>query len=198
MLYIITTTTVLWPLYRSTCVSRHLPLRTGGFCWCKVLPHALADVSQCIRIREKTLEFSSAVLAYVHCLRTLYISSSSTTVPRHQLISILEIGVRCAGWRRVGGGGGGVLVTTSREWLSGSSQRVCVTSRLTTELSVTVQLQQLTEPRRVHRGRRSRPLSSHRPALYARAQLVLPAGPSLPPSIMTQSSFYPPRLRVAR
>ena len=38
----ITTTTItniLWPLYRSrsTCVSRHLQLRTGGFCWCKVL-----------------------------------------------------------------------------------------------------------------------------------------------------------------
>ena len=27
-----TTTTVLQPLYRSTCVSRHLQLRTGGFC----------------------------------------------------------------------------------------------------------------------------------------------------------------------
>jgi len=39
-----TTTTVLRPLYRSTCVSRHLQLRTGGSCWCKVLcPHALAD-----------------------------------------------------------------------------------------------------------------------------------------------------------
>ena len=24
------------PLYRSTCISRHLQLRTGGFCWCKV------------------------------------------------------------------------------------------------------------------------------------------------------------------
>jgi len=30
-------TTRLWPLYRSTCVSRHLQLRTGKFCWCKVL-----------------------------------------------------------------------------------------------------------------------------------------------------------------
>ena len=30
--------TVLRPLYRSTCISRHLQLRTGGFCWCKVLP----------------------------------------------------------------------------------------------------------------------------------------------------------------
>jgi len=32
-----TTTTVLRPLYRSTCFSRHLQLRTGRFCWCKVL-----------------------------------------------------------------------------------------------------------------------------------------------------------------
>jgi len=30
-------TTVSRPLYRSACVSRHLQLRTGGFCWCKVL-----------------------------------------------------------------------------------------------------------------------------------------------------------------
>ena len=26
---------ILWPLYRSTCIIRHLQLRTGGFCWCK-------------------------------------------------------------------------------------------------------------------------------------------------------------------
>ena len=32
-----TTTIVLQPLYRSTCLSQHLQLRTGGFCWCKVL-----------------------------------------------------------------------------------------------------------------------------------------------------------------
>ena len=29
-------TTVLRPLYRSTCISRHVQLRTGGLCWCKV------------------------------------------------------------------------------------------------------------------------------------------------------------------
>ena len=33
----ITTTTILRPLYRSTCVSLHLQFRTGGFCWCKAL-----------------------------------------------------------------------------------------------------------------------------------------------------------------
>jgi len=32
-----TTITILRPLYSSTCVSRHLQLRTGGFCRCKVL-----------------------------------------------------------------------------------------------------------------------------------------------------------------
>ena len=32
-----TKTTILRPLYRSTCISRHFQLRTGGFCWCKVL-----------------------------------------------------------------------------------------------------------------------------------------------------------------
>ena len=30
-------TIVSRPFYRSTCVSRQLQLRTGGFCWCKVL-----------------------------------------------------------------------------------------------------------------------------------------------------------------
>jgi len=32
-----TTTASLQPLYTSTCLSRHLQLRTGGICWCKVL-----------------------------------------------------------------------------------------------------------------------------------------------------------------
>jgi len=31
------TATVSWPLYRSTCVGRHLQSQTRGFCWCKVL-----------------------------------------------------------------------------------------------------------------------------------------------------------------
>jgi len=57
--------TVLRPLHRSTCVSRHLQLRTeedfvGTKFYC---PHALADGNQRIRIREKTLEFSSTVLS---------------------------------------------------------------------------------------------------------------------------------------
>ena len=40
-----TITTVLRPLYRSTYISRHLQVRTGGFCWCKVLhAHMLAYV----------------------------------------------------------------------------------------------------------------------------------------------------------
>jgi len=56
------TTTVLRPLYEPTCVSRHLRLRTGGFCRCKdYCPHAFADGNQRTRIREKTLEFSRTV-----------------------------------------------------------------------------------------------------------------------------------------
>jgi len=52
----------LYNLYRSTCVSRHLRLRTGGFSWCKVLlPACPCCGNQHIWIREKTLEFSSAV-----------------------------------------------------------------------------------------------------------------------------------------
>jgi len=39
-----TTTTVLWPLYNTTCIRQHLQLRSGGFCWSEVYcPHALAD-----------------------------------------------------------------------------------------------------------------------------------------------------------
>ena len=49
-------------IHRSTCVNRHLRLRTGGFCWCTVFwTHALADGNQHIRIREKTLLLNSVI-----------------------------------------------------------------------------------------------------------------------------------------
>jgi len=55
---------VLWPLYRSTCVSQHLQLRSGRFVGTKFYcPHALADGNQSMWIREKTLEVSSTVLS---------------------------------------------------------------------------------------------------------------------------------------
>jgi len=61
-----TTTTIPQPLctYRSTCVNRYLQLRTGGFCWCKIL----LPVCPCWRQpahsdREKRMEFSSTVLS---------------------------------------------------------------------------------------------------------------------------------------
>ena len=70
-----TTTTVLWPLYRSTCVSRHLQFRSAEFCWCKFYClHVLAHGNQHIRIREKTLEFStvlSTLSLTKYCLRAL-------------------------------------------------------------------------------------------------------------------------------
>jgi len=42
--YFTFTTTVSWPLYRITCISRHPQLRTGGFFGAKFYcPHAIAD-----------------------------------------------------------------------------------------------------------------------------------------------------------
>jgi len=74
--YKLTTTTrtaVLWQLYRSTCVSSHLQLTTGGFCWCKVLlPDANADGNQRIQAREKTLEFSLTVLSTLSPVHTTH------------------------------------------------------------------------------------------------------------------------------
>jgi len=35
--YLETTITVLWPLHRTTSISRNPQWRTGGFCWSKVL-----------------------------------------------------------------------------------------------------------------------------------------------------------------
>ena len=67
-----TTTIVLRPLYRSTCVSRHLQnwmiLLVENFT-ARVL--LLKAMNQCILIGEKTLEFYSTVLFIgLHCLRT--------------------------------------------------------------------------------------------------------------------------------
>ena len=60
------TTTITWQLYRSACVSRQLQLRTGGFCWCKVLlPACPCDGNQHILVREKTLEFCQQ--CHLHC-----------------------------------------------------------------------------------------------------------------------------------
>jgi len=59
-------------IQRSTCVSRHLQLRTVGLVGAKLYcPHAFADGNQHIRIREKTLEFSSAVLSTLSLYRTV-------------------------------------------------------------------------------------------------------------------------------
>ena len=36
-------TTTLWPLYRTTCVSRHPQLKTAGFYWSEVSPLTCPD-----------------------------------------------------------------------------------------------------------------------------------------------------------
>jgi len=75
------------PSYRSTCASRHLQLRTGGFCWHKFYClHAFADGNQCIQISEKTLEFSSTVLSTVspYCSKNLRNAVTFVPIPEYQ------------------------------------------------------------------------------------------------------------------
>jgi len=63
-------TTVLRPLYRSTCVSRYLLLRTRGFCWCKVLtPTSLLTATSAFGLGRRC--WSSPQQCYLHCLHTL-------------------------------------------------------------------------------------------------------------------------------
>jgi len=47
-------------------------------------PHALADGNQCIRIREKTLEFSSTVLSTL----SLYLKLINVTGWQYKLVSL--------------------------------------------------------------------------------------------------------------
>jgi len=78
---------VLQPLYRSTCLSQHLHIRIGGFCWCKVLlPACSADGNQRIHIREKTLEFSSTLSLY---LIYMYLRLNVTHIHTHSCLTAL-------------------------------------------------------------------------------------------------------------
>ena len=70
-----TTITILWPLYRSTCVSRHLRLRTGWFYWCKVLLPACPCWWQ--TAHSDYAEDAGVLLKYyLHCWCTLMCSQS--------------------------------------------------------------------------------------------------------------------------
>ena len=64
---IYTTTTVLWPLYRSTCISRHLRLRTGGFIGGESFA-ACVPLLMAFRLRRTC--WSSPQRCYLYCLRT--------------------------------------------------------------------------------------------------------------------------------
>jgi len=81
-----TTTTVLWPLYRSIYVSQHLHLRTEESVSAKFYcPHALPDGNQRIQIREKMSEFSSTVLSTL--LHYLILHTLNTVAKKQILIS---------------------------------------------------------------------------------------------------------------
>ena len=65
--------TVLRPLYRPTCISRHLQLRTGRLCWCSVSAHIpLVTATSTFRLWRRC--WSSPQQFYLHCLCDLFIS----------------------------------------------------------------------------------------------------------------------------
>ena len=68
------TTTALRPLYRSTCISRHLQLKMADFVGAKFYcPHALAGGSEYIGIREKTLVFSFSSTVLCSLIRIVFL-----------------------------------------------------------------------------------------------------------------------------
>ena len=76
---------------------------------------------------------------------------------------------------------GGVLVTTTNEWVSGSSEQVCVVSRgLTSTVTVLIRIQQTQ-----YRDRGD-------PVTYSQASLDLPAGRSHtpPPRDVPRRSYW--------
>jgi len=65
---------------------------------------------------------------------------------------------------------GGLLVTTSNQWLSGSSEQVCVVAHgLNTTVNVMIQVQQSDRFRR-------RDATEREPVVYGQAFFVLPPG----------------------
>jgi len=65
------TTTVLQPLYRSTCMSQHLQLRTGDFVGAKLYcPHALVTATSAFGLGRRC--WSSPQQCYLQCLRTFH------------------------------------------------------------------------------------------------------------------------------
>ena len=63
--HILYATIVSQPLYRWTCISRHLQLRNGGLCWCNVLLMATSTFG----LRRRC--WSSPQQCYLHCLHIL-------------------------------------------------------------------------------------------------------------------------------
>jgi len=75
----ITTTTILRLLYRTTCISWHLQLRSGWFCWSKVLLDG-------IWIREKTLEFCSMLTNASVCVSGGLVQQRNALIAEIQML----------------------------------------------------------------------------------------------------------------
>jgi len=76
VIWIATTGTILQLLYRTTCVSRHPYLRTGGFCWSTVLLPACSCWQQVVHSDEGE---DARVLSGVIC---------TISVPSHHLCAL--------------------------------------------------------------------------------------------------------------
>jgi len=75
------TITVLWPLYSSTCVSRPLQLRTGGFCWCKVL----LPTCPCWQQPAHSDKAQDAGVSFNSVIYTVSITSTAVTVNNNNI-----------------------------------------------------------------------------------------------------------------
>jgi len=66
---------VLWPLYSSTCVSKHLQLRTAEFCWCSFTAHMPLLMATSMFGLERR-RWNSPQQCYLHCLHSPYLTCS--------------------------------------------------------------------------------------------------------------------------
>jgi len=80
------TTTILWPLYRTTCISQLSQLRTGRFCWSEVLLHECPWWWQLVHL--DLVEDARVLLSSVNCTICILLNTSRklyTDVPNNDI-----------------------------------------------------------------------------------------------------------------
>jgi len=85
------TTTILWPLYRTTCISQHSQLRTGGFCWSEVLLHECPCSRQLVHL--DLVEDARVLLSSVNCTICILLNTNRklyTDLPNNDIANDFE------------------------------------------------------------------------------------------------------------